>query len=200
MTEFKDGDRVRVVAGGNFHLGRTGVVVLATVSNMGGTTVWVWLGEGNEPVRFYADELEFVEEWGAGFKVGDKVRVVADGPLEAHWGTVEDVSPPGTTVWVEFGLPTGTLGFFPHELELVEGEEPLTAEPILTPDPVEHPAHYYHPSGIEVIDIVKHESFMRGNIIKYVMRAPYKGNELEDLRKAAQYLAWEIERVGAQGE
>ena len=65
----------------------------------------------------------------------------------------------------------------------------------MTEDAVSHPKHYAHPSGIEVIDITRYESFLRGNIIKYVLRAPYKGNELEDLRKAAQYLEWEIERV-----
>lgn len=62
-------------------------------------------------------------------------------------------------------------------------------------DPVKHPNHYKHPSGIEVIDITRYESFLRGNILKYVLRAPYKGHELQDLRKAAQYLEWEIERI-----
>lgn len=68
-------------------------------------------------------------------------------------------------------------------------------------DNVSHPAHYAHPSGVEVIEITKHESFLRGNIIKYVLRAPYKGNELEDMRKARAYLDWEIERLSAlQGQ
>ena len=65
----------------------------------------------------------------------------------------------------------------------------------MTDDVVKNPRHYAHPSGIEVIDITRYESFLRGNIIKYVMRAPYKGAELQDLQKAAQYLEWEIERV-----
>lgn len=65
-------------------------------------------------------------------------------------------------------------------------------------DTVKRPNHYQsHPSGIEPIEITKHESFLRGNIIKYVMRAPYKGRELEDLKKARQYLDWEIERVSS---
>jgi hypothetical protein len=56
--------------------------------------------------------------------------------------------------------------------------------------------HYKsHPSGIEAIEITQYESFLRGNILKYVLRAPYKGTELEDLEKAAEYLQWEIERV-----
>ena len=65
----------------------------------------------------------------------------------------------------------------------------------MTNDEVKNPKHYFHPSGIEVIDITRYESFLRGNIIKYVLRAPYKGNELQDLKKAAQYLEWEIERI-----
>ena len=56
--------------------------------------------------------------------------------------------------------------------------------------------HYKsHPSGIEAIEITQYESFLRGNILKYVLRAPYKGTEYEDLLKAAEYLNWEIERV-----
>lgn len=62
-------------------------------------------------------------------------------------------------------------------------------------DVVNNPKHYLHPSGIEAIEITRHETFLRGNIIKYVLRAPYKGTELQDLEKAAVYLNWEIERV-----
>lgn len=68
-------------------------------------------------------------------------------------------------------------------------------------DVVAHPSHYTsHPSGIETIEITKHESFLRGNILKYVLRAPYKNREVEDLRKARQYLDWEIARAeGKEG-
>lgn len=63
-------------------------------------------------------------------------------------------------------------------------------------DIVTHPGHYTsHPSGIEVIEITRHETFLRGNILKYVLRAPYKSREVEDLKKARQYLDWEIERA-----
>jgi hypothetical protein len=63
-------------------------------------------------------------------------------------------------------------------------------------DVISTPEHYVtHPSGIEPIDITAYETFLRGNVIKYVMRAPYKGKELEDLQKARQYLDWEIARV-----
>lgn len=56
---------------------------------------------------------------------------------------------------------------------------------------------YYkdHPSGIQPIEIAMHETFLRGNILKYVLRAPYKGTELDDLKKAKDYLELEIARV-----
>jgi len=63
-------------------------------------------------------------------------------------------------------------------------------------DPVHYPSHYRsHPSGIETIQITEQETFLRGNILKYVLRAPYKGNELEDMEKAAWYLARDIQRL-----
>jgi len=63
-------------------------------------------------------------------------------------------------------------------------------------DDITKPSHYnVHPSGIEPIEICKHETFLRGNIIKYVMRAPYKGNELQDMKKAQENLRLEIERL-----
>ena len=53
----------------------------------------------------------------------------------------------------------------------------------------DHPNHY-NQGEIEVIDFIDdwNLSFYPGNIIKYVARAPYKNNELEDLKKAKFYL------------
>lgn len=62
-------------------------------------------------------------------------------------------------------------------------------------DAVNHPPHYtQHPSGVEVVTITEHMNFCLGNVIKYVMRADYKGKPIEDLEKAAFYLQREIER------
>lgn len=61
-------------------------------------------------------------------------------------------------------------------------------------DIVNHPKHYNsHPSGIECIDVVEHMNFNLGNAIKYLWRADHK-NGIEDLKKAAWYVAREIER------
>lgn len=62
---------------------------------------------------------------------------------------------------------------------------------------VEHPTHYN--KGIETIDYIEswEMNFNRGNIIKYVTRSPYKGKELEDLKKARFYLEREIKKLEA---
>ena len=62
-------------------------------------------------------------------------------------------------------------------------------------DPVNHPPHYKaHPSGVECIEVTRHMSFNLGNVVKYLWRADEKGAPIEDLEKAAWYLADEIER------
>ena len=60
---------------------------------------------------------------------------------------------------------------------------------------IDHPQHYG--KGIEPIDIIESWSlnFSLGNAIKYILRAPYKNNELEDLEKAKWYLEREIKRL-----
>lgn len=53
--------------------------------------------------------------------------------------------------------------------------------------------HYQkHPSGIECIQIAKHESFNIGNVIKYIWRRNHKKHALQDLEKARYYLDQEI--------
>ena len=63
-------------------------------------------------------------------------------------------------------------------------------------DPVNHPQHYTsHPSGVECITITEHFPMCIGNAIKYLWRAGLKGDQLEDLQKAAWYVNREIERI-----
>ncbi len=64
-------------------------------------------------------------------------------------------------------------------------------------DSVNHPKHYNeHPSGVECIDIVEHFNFNVGNAVKYIWRAGIKSaSPIEDLKKAAWYIAREIERL-----
>lgn len=65
-------------------------------------------------------------------------------------------------------------------------------------DPVNHPPHYTF-GRIEVIDAVEAWGlgFHLGNVVKYVVRAAYKDDMLQDLRKAEWYLKREIARLEA---
>lgn len=64
----------------------------------------------------------------------------------------------------------------------------------LLEDPVNSPSHYTsHPSGVECIQITEHMNFNLGNAMKYLWRADLKGG-VEDLEKAAWYIAREISR------
>jgi hypothetical protein len=57
-----------------------------------------------------------------------------------------------------------------------------------------HPANCSkcgHP--IECRDVVKHMGFNLGNAIKYIWRCHLKGTPIKDLRKAKEYIDWEIE-------
>jgi hypothetical protein len=64
-------------------------------------------------------------------------------------------------------------------------------------DEVVHPRHY-NTGTIEVITVIDDWclNFNTGNVVKYLARAPYKGNHLEDLKKAREYLNFEIARIG----
>lgn len=68
-------------------------------------------------------------------------------------------------------------------------------------DMVNNPPHYTsHPArcecgnGVECIQITEHMGFNLGNALKYIWRADLKGNAVEDLEKAAFYIAREIAR------
>lgn len=54
---------------------------------------------------------------------------------------------------------------------------------------INHPPHYTA-GGIEVFDFIEswNLTFAEGNVLKYVMRAPTKGDEVADLKKARWYL------------
>lgn len=63
------------------------------------------------------------------------------------------------------------------------------------PSAVVHPAHYNMYDGIEIIDLAEQMNFNKGNALKYITRAEFKGKEIEDLEKARYYLKKEIKRI-----
>jgi len=66
-------------------------------------------------------------------------------------------------------------------------------------DNINRPVHYTQ--GIETISYIRswNMDYVRGNIIKYVTRFPYKGTPLSDLKKAKWYLEYLIEEQDKNG-
>lgn len=61
---------------------------------------------------------------------------------------------------------------------------------------VDHPKHY-NQGTIEPITFIEDQKlgFHLGNVVKYICRSKYKGNEYEDLLKALWYLERHIQNV-----
>lgn len=69
------------------------------------------------------------------------------------------------------------------------------------PDEIHRPSHYMSPDGqMEVRDVQRHwligidgdEAYCLGNCIKYLLRYPYKGNPVKDLKKLIEYAGYII--------
>lgn len=74
-------------------------------------------------------------------------------------------------------------------------------------DMVNHPSHYTH-GGIECIDAITSalssyedsvDSWLVGQVIKYLWRAPLKGKYEEDIKKAQFYLNRLVEKINKNG-
>lgn len=67
---------------------------------------------------------------------------------------------------------------------------------VLSQSQVNHPAHYNR-GKIEVIDFIEDQqlNFNLGSVIKYVCRAGFKDDVIQDLEKAVWYIRREIERL-----
>ena len=79
-------------------------------------------------------------------------------------------------------------------------KKPISTEPpnrgSSVSDPVNSPSHYQH-GDIETIEIIRamltpeeYRGYLKGNILKYRERAPYKGKTDEDYAKAKRYYDW----------
>ena len=99
----------------------------------------------------------------------------------------------------------------PEPLILVKAARPATVTPIKSPggtlaivdevteDVVNNPSHYtQYPH--EVIEFTEHMDFCKGNAVKYIARAGFKGGpekEIEDLEKAKWYIDRKIKFLQA---
>ncbi|WP_333745400.1 DUF3310 domain-containing protein [Streptomyces sp. IBSBF 2950] len=153
------------------------------------------------------------------FKVGDRVVVAAprsgDTPASLAAGIYANHVGTVTSLYADAAMPYpyevtfdggGSLCF--TDQELIHESEFLLAKADLSfaqevasreNDVVNHPAHYtWLPGGLEVIDITKNFGFVRGNALKYLFRADFKGRTVEDLKKARWYIDYEIKQLEAE--
>lgn len=73
--------------------------------------------------------------------------------------------------------------------QTIEEPEVKVVEVPKNEDVINHPSHYTR-GKTEVIDFIEDQQlpYHLGNVIKYIARAGYKGDKLEDLKKARWYL------------
>ena len=64
-------------------------------------------------------------------------------------------------------------------------------------DPIKHPSHYIAGRKYEPKDVIRdwELNFNLGSAVKYISRAGRKGDKIEDLEKARQFLDFEIEAL-----
>lgn len=69
-------------------------------------------------------------------------------------------------------------------------------------DIISHPSHYCYGRNYEPKDVIRDWdlNFNLGSAVKYISRAGRKGDALEDLKKARQFLDFEIEALGWKEE
>lgn len=109
------------------------------------------------------------------------------GPLNFTGDIIYPWSINGSGCWTRTGTCWTDCDSDMDLIELVPDEP--------TADPINHPPHYTT-GKIEVADFIADQrlSFALGNVVEYCCRCDHKGKPLEDLKKAAWYLAREIKR------
>ena len=91
----------------------------------------------------------------------------------------------------------------PEDSSIIQSENISLQDAVLKIDQhlVKNPSHYMvklkDGREVEVVDIIEavlteeeFKGFVKGNAIKYILRAGKKGKELQDLMKAREVLGW----------
>ena len=103
--------------------------------------------------------------------------------------------------WSEKGCTASDEGAFCPLKKMTESSsaewQDHDAALIAKDDDITNPSHYTY-GKIECIDYIRDKNFdfCLGNAIKYITRAGRKGDAIKDLRKAIQYIEFEIEKLG----
>lgn len=74
---------------------------------------------------------------------------------------------------------------------------PIIPPPLTPNDAVSHPSHYISGRNYEPKDVIRDWdlNFNLGSAVKYISRAGRKGDPIQDLRKARQFIEFEIEAL-----
>lgn len=69
-------------------------------------------------------------------------------------------------------------------------------------DPVKHPSHYVEGKKYEPKDVIRDWglNFNLGNALKYIARAGRKDDIVQELKKAQEYIQFEIDAIEAERE
>lgn len=94
-------------------------------------------------------------------------------------------------------ISVGPADVTEEELKEYWAEEPIPSKG----EKVNHPSHYTK-GGMEVIDVLEafltpeeFNGFLKGNVIKYILRAGYKEDEIQDLQKCGWYLDRQLSKL-----
>lgn len=141
------------------------------------------------------------------FKVGDWVRTKTEEPQYNNLvGEIRDTDYDGdfiVTISTAHGISM-TLPFNKNELKALTIDTAPSQDYSDWPDDTEkqevEPSYYDFPQGIEVRHISAHLTSFGGQALQYVARATRldgrnKGNPIEDLTKALDFIQWEIDRL-----
>lgn len=122
------------------------------------------------------------------FNVGDKLRVVDKNTMLLDVGDIVEVVKSDDSVVKIKQADGSVLPCWFHKdrfekLNVINDDN----------DIVSHPQHYTQ-GNIQVIDFIQDQklNFALGNAIKYICRCNYKGTKEIDLKKAIQYLEFEL--------
>jgi hypothetical protein len=90
-------------------------------------------------------------------------------------------------------VSTSKKSVFKHQKPSTLAPNAVASMALYADDMVNHPPHY-KTGGIETIDFIeaKNLGYNLGNVVKYISRADYKGDRLENLKKAQWYLNREV--------
>lgn len=201
--KFKVGDLVKVMSVASCRSGDTGEIIEVECDSGNWYDVKF---PGGDTHLYMETSLGLVDGSGQGnqaheFKPGDLVQVVGRSPWKGLQFNVAGSSSVGLVQCVDDG---SYVDFRPEQLMLVR--QAPSPESTDETDMVNSPPHY-NQGSIETIDGIEvalgpggFVAYCRGNALKYLWRAAYKGAEAEDLRKAEWYCRKAAEAAEAANE